>query len=79
MGALIPVLQAKLSKLDPSVPVVLWCLDSACFRTLTADGDLKSISKSTTDGNHVTGDLMVMPFSLLNNTLKEIDRIVTVC
>jgi hypothetical protein len=22
---------------------------------------------------------MVMPFSLLNNTLKEIDRIVTVC
>jgi hypothetical protein len=44
VDALIPVLQAKLSELDPSVPVVLWCLDSACFRTLTADGDLKSAS-----------------------------------
>ncbi len=80
VDALIPVLQAKLAELDPSVPVVIWCLDSACFRTLTADGDLKSISKSSTDGKyHVTGELMVTPFSLLNNTLKEIDRIVTVC
>ncbi len=80
MDALIPVLQAKLNELDPSVPVVLWCLDSACFRTLTADGDLESISKSATDGKyHITGVLMVTPFSLLNNTLKEINRIVSVC
>jgi hypothetical protein len=80
VDALIPVLQDKLSELDPSVPMVLWCLDSACFCALTADSDLKSISKSATDGKyHVTGELMVTPFSLLNNTLKEIDRIISVC
>ncbi len=80
VDALIPVLQAKLSELDPSVPVVVWCLDSACFRALSSDGNLKNICKSATDGKyHVTGELMVTPFSLLSNTLKEIDRIVTVC
>ncbi len=80
VDTLIPVLQAKLSELDTSVPVVLWCLHSACFRALTADGDLKGISKSNTDGKyHVTGELIVTPFSLLNNTLKEIDRIISVC
>jgi hypothetical protein len=80
VDALIPVLQAKLCGLDLSVPVVLWCLDSACLRALSADSDLKNISKSATDGKyHVTGELMVTPFSLLSNTLKEIDRIVTNC
>jgi hypothetical protein len=80
VDALIPVLQAKLSELDPSVPVILWCLDSACFRALSSDGDLKNICKSATDGKyHVSGELMVTPFSLLSNTLREIDRIVTVC
>ncbi len=65
------------------MPVILWCLDSACFRALSSDGDLKNISKSATDGRyHVTGELMVTPFSLLTNTLREIDRIdriVSVC
>ncbi len=80
VDALIPILQAKLSELDSSVPVVLWCLDSACFRALLSDGDLKNICKSVTDGKyHVMGKLMVTPFSLLSNTLREIDRIVTVC
>jgi hypothetical protein len=80
VDALIPVLQAKLAELDPSVPVILWCLDSACFRALSSDGDLKNISKSGTDGKyHVTGELMVTPFSLLSNTLREIDRIIRVC
>jgi hypothetical protein len=50
------------------------------FRALFADGDLKNICKSATDGKyHVTGELMVTPFSLLSNTLREIDRIVRVC
>ncbi len=80
MDALIPVLQAKLSELDTSVPVFLRCLDSACFGALTADSDLKGISKSNTDNKyHVIGELMVTPFSLLNNTLQEILRIVSVC
>jgi hypothetical protein len=80
VDALILVLQAKLGELDPSVPVILWCLDSACFRALSFDGDLKNICKSATDGRyHVTGELMVTPFSLLSNTLCEIDRIVRVC
>jgi hypothetical protein len=80
VDALISVLQAKLGELDPSVPVILWCLDSACFRALSSDGDLKNICKSATDGKyHVTGELMVTPFSLLSNTLREIDRIIRVC
>jgi hypothetical protein len=80
VDALIPVLQAKLNELAPSVPVILWCLDSASFRALSSDGDMKNICKSATDGRyHVTGELIVTPFNLLSNTLREIDRIVMVC
>jgi hypothetical protein len=73
---LIPRLQAALKNVDASVPVVLYNMDSSCFRAVTTNGDMVSITKNSVDGRyHVQGELVVTPLSLLNNTTAEINRL----
>jgi hypothetical protein len=78
--AVLPKLAQKLAELDPSVPVVIYCLDNSCFKVTNAAGDLLSISKSKTDKKyHVIGDLAVTPFSLLANSITELERLIHAC
>jgi len=56
-----------------TVPVVIWGLDNACFRSLNADGDLSRIVKDKTDNLfHVPGDLAVTPYVLLKPAIMEL-------
>jgi hypothetical protein len=79
VDTLLPILQAKLELLDPAVPVILWCMDYNFFRQLTATGDLAGITRGEDGKFHVTGKLMVAPYSLLRDMLVELNRIVDAC
>ncbi len=79
VDTLLPILQAKLELLDPAAPVILWCMDYNFFRQLTAMGDLAGITRSEDGRFHVTGRLMVTPYSLLRDMLVELNRIVDAC
>jgi hypothetical protein len=79
VDTLLPILGAKLDLLDPAAPVILWCMDSHFFRQLTASGDLAGISRGENGRFHITGKLMVTPYSLLREMLAEINRIVDAC
>jgi hypothetical protein len=76
---LLPILRAKLDLLDPAAPVILWCMDSNFFRQLTTSGDLAGITRGEDGRFHITGKLMVTPYSLLRDMLAEINRIVDAC
>jgi hypothetical protein len=77
---LIPKLTVCLSSVDPSVPIVLYCLDNSSFKASNADGDLFPFTKSTVDHKyHVVGDVAIAPFSILTRTLAQIDRILDIC
>ncbi len=75
---LLPILRAKLELLDTAAPI-LWCMDYNFFRQLTATGDLASIIRGEDGRFHVTGKLMITPFSLLRDMLVEMNRIVDAC
>jgi hypothetical protein len=78
--SVLPKLAQNLAELDPSVPVVICCLDNSSFKGLNAAGDLLSISRSKTDKKyHVVGDLAVTPFSLMANCINELERLIQVC
>jgi hypothetical protein len=79
IDSLLPNLSAILAKSDTGLPVVFWCLDNSCFRALTAGGDLVAISKQKDKKFHVTGELTVAPFSLLNNVMRELKRAIDAC
>jgi hypothetical protein len=79
VDTLLPILRAKIDLLDPEAPVILWCMDSHFFRQLTASGDLAGITRGEDGRFHVTGQLMVTPFSLLRDMLSELNRIVAAC
>jgi hypothetical protein len=79
VATLRPILQAKLELLDPAAPVILWCMDYNFFRQLTATGDLAGITRSEDGRFHVTGRLLVTPYSLLRDMLVELNRIVDAC
>ncbi len=82
MGAidsLLPNLAEILAKSDPDLPVVFWCLDNACFRALTAGGDLVAITKQKDKKFHVLGELAVAPYTILNNVLRELKRAIAAC
>jgi hypothetical protein len=79
VDALLPILKARLALLDNAAPVIIWCMDSSCYRQLSASGDLSQIVRSPDGKYHVRGDLMVAPFSLVLDTLKELDRIIEAC
>jgi hypothetical protein len=79
VDTLLPILQAKLDLLDPAAPVILWCMDSNFFRQLTASGDLAGIIRGEDGRFHITGQLMVTPYSLLRDMLAELNRIVDAC
>ncbi len=80
MDSLLPILEDQLACLPDSVPVVLYLLDNSCFRAINENGDLIAITRSEEDGLfHVLGDLAVTPFSLLRNSLQELDRLIAVC
>jgi hypothetical protein len=79
VDTLLPILQAKLELLDPAAPVILWCMDYNFFRQLTATGDFAGITRSEDGRFHVTGRLMVTPYSLLRDMLVELNRIVGAC
>jgi hypothetical protein len=38
-----------LEGLDPSVPVILWCLDNSAFKALNQNGDLTSVTRLPKD------------------------------
>jgi hypothetical protein len=60
--------------------VVLYLLDNSCFRAINENGDLVAITRLEEDGLfHVLGDLAVTPFSLLRNSLQELDRLIAAC
>jgi hypothetical protein len=60
--------------------VVLYLLKTSCFRAINENGDLVAITRSEEDGLfHVLGDLDVTPFSLLRNSLLELDRLIAAC
>jgi hypothetical protein len=63
VDTLLPILHAKLDLLDPAAPVILWCMDSHFFGQLTASGDLAGIIRGEDGRFHITGQLMVTPFS----------------
>jgi hypothetical protein len=80
VDGLLPKLRELLDGLDPSVPVIIWCLDNSAFKALNQNGDLTSVTRLPTDKKfHVIGDLTVTPFCLLSNIMKEMDRIVLAC
>jgi hypothetical protein len=79
VDTLLPILRAKLDLLDPAAPVILWCMDSRFFRQLTASGDLAGISRGEDGKFHITGKLMITPYTLLREMLAEINRIVDAC
>ncbi len=79
VDTLLPILHAKLDLLDPAASVILWCMDSHFFRQLTASGDLAGISRGEDGKFHITGKLMITPYSLLREMLAEINRIVDAC
>ncbi len=77
---MLPKLAQNLAELDPSVPVVIYCLDNSSFKVTNTAGDLLSISRSKTDKKyHVIGDLAVTPFSLMANSIKELERLIQAC
>jgi hypothetical protein len=68
-----------LPRLPSTVPVVIWGLDNACFRSLNADGDLSMIVKDKTDNRfHVPGDLEVTPYVLLKPAVMELKRLLEI-
>jgi len=68
-----------LPRLPTTVPVVIWGLDNACFRSLSADGDLSRIVKDKTDNRfHVPGDLAVTPYVLLKPAVMELKRLLEI-
>ena len=80
VDALLPKLQKLLEGLDPSVPVILWCLDNSAFKVLNQNGDLTSVSRLAKNKKfHIIGDLTVTLFCLLNSVMREMDRIVLAC
>jgi hypothetical protein len=54
-------------------------MDSNFFRQLTTSGDLAGITRGEDGRFHITGKLMVTPYSLLRDMLAEINRIVDAC
>jgi hypothetical protein len=49
-------------------------------RAINENGDLVAITRSEEDGLfHVLGDLAVTLFSLLRNSLQELDRLIAAC
>jgi hypothetical protein len=79
VDTLLPILRAKLDLLDPAAPVILWCMESNIFRQLTTSGDLAGIIRGEDGRFHITGKLMVTPYSLLRDMLAEMNRIVDAC
>jgi hypothetical protein len=79
VDSLVPNLAAILVKSAADIPVVFWCLDNSCFRSLTPDGDLVSINKLADKKFHVVGELAVAPFSLLNSVLRELKHAIDAC
>jgi hypothetical protein len=54
-------------------------MDSNFFRQLTTSGDLAGITRGEDGRFHITGKLMVTPYSLLRDMLAEMNRIVDAC
>ncbi len=80
VDSLLPILEDQLACLPDSVPVILYLLDNSCFKAINENGDLIAITRSEEDGLfHVLGDLAVTPFSLLRNSLQELDRLIAAC
>jgi hypothetical protein len=79
VDSLLPNLASILTSSAADNPVVFWCLDNSCFRALTPDGDPVSINKLADKKFHVVGELAVVPFSLLNNVLRELKRAIEAC
>jgi hypothetical protein len=50
-------------------------MDSNFFRQLTSSGDLAGIIRGKDGRFHITGKLMITPYSLLRDMLVEMDRI----
>ncbi len=80
MDALLPIMAENLARLPESVPVILYCLDNSCFKSMKKNGALLSFTKSKEDQlYHVVGDLVVTPFSILSVTLDKLDRVIAAC
>jgi hypothetical protein len=80
VDSLLPILEDQLACLPDSVPVILYLLDNSCFRAINENGDLIAITRSEEDGLfHMLGDLAVTPFSLIRNSLQELDRLIAAC
>jgi hypothetical protein len=80
VDSLLQILEDQLACLPDSVPVILYLLDNSCFKAINENGDLNAITRSEEDGLfHVLGDLAVTPFSLLRNSLQELDRLIAAC
>jgi len=80
VDAFLPAFSQLLEGSDSNIPVVLYILDGACFRSVNADGDLLAISRNKVDRKfHIVGDLAVTPYSLLTNVMSEMERIISAC
>ncbi len=76
LNALTPLL----ARSDPSIPIVLWGLDNISYRAENAEGNLVRITRDPTDRKfHVTGDLEVAPFGLLQSVMRELKRLLAAC
>ncbi len=61
------------------MPVFIYGLDNSVFMATTAEGGLLSISRSAEDNKfHVKDDMTVVPYSLLDVTVSELDRFIII-
>jgi hypothetical protein len=78
---LLPDLEEQLSGMPPDTPIVLYCMDNSAFMSVSSDGSMAPLGKTTggQGGYHAVGKLIVTPDSALANPISNLKRVIEAC